>query len=193
MINCRVSCSGALVKEGFISDSNKIEYGDAHVLLVHVNQGYCSYQFYQEWHTDTSFTQRRNQDWCLIWLNHPFWHSRINFNRYFMKSWTLLFLGRLVMSVVMQQFQKLVQYCRHCRHHQNGNLHLSYSRLFSTSRVKCNVELTSKRYPNLKRGQYATLNDADLKLFESIMPGRVLTDISELDGYNTDWLKTCKG
>lgn len=37
------------------------------------------------------------------------------------------------------------------------------------------------------------INDKDLTTFEALIPGRVLTGTSELDGYNTDWLKTCRG
>ena len=46
------------------------------------------------------------------------------------------------------------------------------------------VELTVKRYPALKRGNYATLQDADVKVFESILGGsnRVLTNQDDLVG-----------
>lgn len=53
------------------------------------------------------------------------------------------------------------------------------------------LELTSVRYPNVKRGNYGTVQDRDVSEFERLIPGRVLTD--SLDGYNTDWLKTCRG
>ena len=57
------------------------------------------------------------------------------------------------------------------------------------------VELTSVRYPDLKRGDYSVITDKDVSAFERLMSGagRVLTDPTELDGYNTDWLKTCRG
>lgn len=53
------------------------------------------------------------------------------------------------------------------------------------------VELTSVRYPDVKRGNYGSVGDSDLATFERLLSGRVLTD--SLDGYNTDWLKTCRG
>jgi hypothetical protein len=57
------------------------------------------------------------------------------------------------------------------------------------------VELTSVRYPKLKRGNYSKVTDSDITLFERILPGaeRVITDPSELEGYNTDWIKNCRG
>lgn len=53
------------------------------------------------------------------------------------------------------------------------------------------VELTSIRYPGVKRGNYGVVVDNDIATFERLIPGRVLTD--SLEGYNTDWLKTCRG
>lgn len=67
----------------------------------------------------------------------------------------------------------------------NRKFHLSTSRL--------SVPLTKDRYPDVKRGDYANVNDKDLIVFEQLIPGRVLSGSSELDGYNTDWLKTCRG
>ena len=67
----------------------------------------------------------------------------------------------------------------------NRKFHLSTSRL--------SVPLTKDRYTDVKRGDYANVNDKDLIVFEQLIPGRVLSGSSELDGYNTDWLKTCRG
>ncbi|XP_053388422.1 D-2-hydroxyglutarate dehydrogenase, mitochondrial-like, partial [Mercenaria mercenaria] len=60
---------------------------------------------------------------------------------------------------------------------------------------RCDVELTSVRYPKLKRGNYSKVTDADVAMFERILPGaeRVITEPSELEGYNTDWIKNCRG
>ncbi|XP_048773712.1 D-2-hydroxyglutarate dehydrogenase, mitochondrial-like [Ostrea edulis] len=63
-------------------------------------------------------------------------------------------------------------------------------RQFQTSTRRL-VELTSVRYPNVKRGQYGIVQNSDIATFERLLPGRVLTD--SLEGYNTDWLKTCRG
>lgn len=63
-------------------------------------------------------------------------------------------------------------------------------RCIQTSSTR-HVELTSVRYPDVKRGNYGSVRDSDLATFERLLPGRVLTD--SLDGYNTDWLKTCRG
>ena len=55
------------------------------------------------------------------------------------------------------------------------------------------MELTRNRYPSLKRGDFATLTDADVSSLERLVSGRVITDESELQGYNTDWLRTVRG
>lgn len=55
------------------------------------------------------------------------------------------------------------------------------------------VELTSRRYPGLQRGHFASLTDADAANIERLVSGRVLTDLSELEGYNMDWMKTLRG
>jgi D-2-hydroxyglutarate dehydrogenase len=56
--------------------------------------------------------------------------------------------------------------------------------------------LTQVRYPDLKRGSFASLNDTHLSTFERILPGgRVLTlgKGDDLESYNTDWLRTVRG
>ncbi|XP_059469667.1 D-2-hydroxyglutarate dehydrogenase, mitochondrial-like [Neocloeon triangulifer] len=56
------------------------------------------------------------------------------------------------------------------------------------------VELTQVRYPKLKRGGFATLNDRHLTTFKNILPGRVLTsETDDLELFNTDWLRTVRG
>ena len=50
-------------------------------------------------------------------------------------------------------------------------------------RKSSNVALTASRYPNLKRGKFAVLEDSDVKVFESILgSNRVLTDDEDLTG-----------
>lgn len=63
------------------------------------------------------------------------------------------------------------------------------------SRFQRSVELTSVRYPNVKRGNYGQITAADVARFNEIMPdaSRVLTDPQEIDGYNTDWMGIYKG
>ena len=54
------------------------------------------------------------------------------------------------------------------------------------------VELTSARYPHLKRGPYGRLTDGDLAHFRRLLgEERVLTD--DLAGYNTDWMRSVRG
>lgn len=55
------------------------------------------------------------------------------------------------------------------------------------------VELTQKRYPNLKRGAFANLTDADVTTLERIVSGKIITDSFELEDFNTDWLRTLRG
>ncbi|CAN7939217.1 unnamed protein product [Ixodes hexagonus] len=45
-----------------------------------------------------------------------------------------------------------------------------------------------------KRGPYAQLEDFDLSMFERLLgSSAVLTDPSDVEPYNQDWLRTCKG
>ena len=53
--------------------------------------------------------------------------------------------------------------------------------------------LTRVRHPHLKRGQYATVTEEHISVFNSILSGRVLTGEDDLAGYNRDWLKTVRG
>ena len=42
----------------------------------------------------------------------------------------------------------------------------------SAAALSSQVKLTSERYPNLKRGNFASLNDEDIKAFQAILePG----------------------
>ena len=42
--------------------------------------------------------------------------------------------------------------------------------------------------------KFSILNEADLKFFESILgQSHCVTSSNDLDGFNTDWLKMCKG
>lgn len=54
------------------------------------------------------------------------------------------------------------------------------------------VPLTTTRYPNLTRKDFAVINDQDVSHFESIVgSGNVIQ--GDLDGFNTDWLNTVRG
>ncbi|XP_067006180.2 D-2-hydroxyglutarate dehydrogenase, mitochondrial isoform X2 [Anabrus simplex] len=56
------------------------------------------------------------------------------------------------------------------------------------------VELTSVRYPDVKRGNYAVLSDQHVQYFENILgKDRVITDESEVQSYNVDWMKMVRG
>ena len=47
------------------------------------------------------------------------------------------------------------------------------------------VPLTTDRYPNVKRGDFAILQESDVKFFESIIgANRILTQEDELNGIN---------
>jgi hypothetical protein len=56
------------------------------------------------------------------------------------------------------------------------------------------VELTQKRYPEMKRGNYAQLTDGHIKTFENILGiNNVITSADDLEPYNVDWLRTVRG
>lgn len=50
------------------------------------------------------------------------------------------------------------------------------------------------RYPYVKRGDYATLDDSHLKFFKDLLgESHVLTDPSDCVSYNVDWYRTVRG
>lgn len=54
------------------------------------------------------------------------------------------------------------------------------------------VELTSVRYPHLKRGNYSVLSDRHLGFFQSLLsPYQVLTN--DIAAYNVDWMNSVRG
>ena len=54
---------------------------------------------------------------------------------------------------------------------------------FRNAKYSTKVELTSVRYPSVKRGVFGTITDNDLKVFESIVGSNgVITDDTELEG-----------
>lgn len=45
-----------------------------------------------------------------------------------------------------------------------------------------------------ERGAYGRLGDADVALFERLLgPSAVLTDPADMEPFNQDWLRTCRG
>ncbi|XP_064611962.1 D-2-hydroxyglutarate dehydrogenase, mitochondrial-like [Liolophura sinensis] len=73
-----------------------------------------------------------------------------------------------------------------------ARLALNTSR-YNNNSARGGVVLTSERYPSLQRGDYTAVTDKHIAFFEGLLPGRVISDVRDLDGYNTDWLKTCRG
>lgn len=56
------------------------------------------------------------------------------------------------------------------------------------------VELTSVRYPQLKRGNYSKLSEKHLGFFQSFLsPHQVLTEANDVAGYNVDWMNSVRG
>lgn len=54
------------------------------------------------------------------------------------------------------------------------------------------VALTTERYPALRRSDYASLTNDDVKFFSDVVgPNNVLE--ADIEGYNTDWLRTVRG
>ncbi|KAJ9600104.1 hypothetical protein L9F63_009615 [Diploptera punctata] len=67
---------------------------------------------------------------------------------------------------------------------------IHYSQRF----YEAQVELTSVRYAGVKRGNYAQLSEKHVQQFERILPKeRVLTDPSDVQSYNVDWLRMVRG
>jgi hypothetical protein len=56
------------------------------------------------------------------------------------------------------------------------------------------VELTSVRYPGVKRESYSQLSGKHVQHFQSILPKeRVITDKDDIAAYNVDWLGMVRG
>lgn len=81
--------------------------------------------------------------------------------------------------------------------YKNRLLSLNLARsLTNSSRRLEKIPYTSDRYPHLKRGDFAILQDYDVEAFKKILPnsGQLLSSKDDdLSGYNTDWLKTVRG
>jgi D-2-hydroxyglutarate dehydrogenase len=73
------------------------------------------------------------------------------------------------------------------------NVLRTFLRTWKASTAKL-PDLTKDRYP-VKRGNFTNLEDKDIAKFESILgdTNRVLTDKSETEGYNVDFLNSVRG
>ncbi|XP_011701190.1 PREDICTED: D-2-hydroxyglutarate dehydrogenase, mitochondrial isoform X2 [Wasmannia auropunctata] len=86
-----------------------------------------------------------------------------------------------LMSVLLRQCNKVAERC-------SGKI---ASRYYSISAAK--PELTSIRY-KIRRGPYATVTDADVRFFDSLLGSNgLITDPDECEGYNIDFAKTVRG
>lgn len=54
------------------------------------------------------------------------------------------------------------------------------------------VEFTSMQYA-VQRLAFASITKEDLKFFEHLLPGRVVTDPDVLEASNVDWMRTLRG
>ncbi|KAK7579939.1 hypothetical protein V9T40_000568 [Parthenolecanium corni] len=60
--------------------------------------------------------------------------------------------------------------------------------------LRCYSTLTKDRFPEIKRGNYAVLQDADVSFFEKVLnKNQIITDADEVDSYNKDWLNMVCG
>lgn len=60
--------------------------------------------------------------------------------------------------------------------------------------LRCYSTLTKDRFPEIKRGNYAVLQDADVSFFEKVLgKNQIITDADEVSSYNKDWLNTVCG
>ncbi|KAJ8018442.1 D-2-hydroxyglutarate dehydrogenase, mitochondrial [Holothuria leucospilota] len=67
------------------------------------------------------------------------------------------------------------------------------TRSWSFSRVlQREVPLTSDQYPSVKRGSFSQVRPDDVAFFESVLPGRVVTDSDGLETANTGWMRICR-
>jgi hypothetical protein len=69
-----------------------------------------------------------------------------------------------------------------------------FQRDFSSIKLS-DVELTSERYKGqVSRGDYGHLSNEDITFFRDLLgEQRVLTEASDIEGHNVDWLKMVRG
>lgn len=58
---------------------------------------------------------------------------------------------------------------------------------------KNSVKLTTDRFPNLKRGSYATIDSTDVDYFIKLLGVNNFITGEEVKSYNEDWLKSVSG
>lgn len=80
---------------------------------------------------------------------------------------------------------------RHLQKRAAATLKCYIKRSYTTGSKQ--VELTSTRYPGLKRGQYSEVTDEDIRAFETFVPSRVVTNLDEILPHNVDWLRMVRG
>lgn len=59
--------------------------------------------------------------------------------------------------------------------------------------LKNAVQLTKDKFPNLKRGSYATVNACDVDYFKKLLGDNNFITGEEVKAYNEDWLKSVCG
>lgn len=59
--------------------------------------------------------------------------------------------------------------------------------------LKNAVQLTKDKFPNLKRGSYATIDSTDIKYFKQLLGVNNFITGEEVKSYNEDWLKAVSG
>lgn len=64
---------------------------------------------------------------------------------------------------------------------------------FSILRRYSTIDYTYKNYDVVRDDRFSEVNPDDISYFESILPGRVITDAHELETHNTDWLHLVRG
>lgn len=70
---------------------------------------------------------------------------------------------------------------------------LNVRKLCTKTALFKNVQLTKDRFPNLKRGSYATVDSTDVDYFKSLVGAINFITGEEAKSYNEDWLKSVCG
>ena len=74
----------------------------------------------------------------------------------------------------------------------NHNFYKNWSKLTRYYRTTSCLTAVSKN--NVERGKYARITPEDVSCFEGMLDkSRVVTDASELEPYNVDWMKSYHG
>lgn len=91
-------------------------------------------------------------------------------------------------------FQDIMSASKLARNFGRSDFYRDVKKLISGRRSYETIpSLTKDRYPHVKRGNFNRVTEKDIDFFKSVLGSRVLTEESDVNGFNVDWLKMVRG